>query len=97
MFLSADHMKFLQALCTNQAHGVYRRFSRGQEVMHYIYVPIVYIFLGVVHRAHHAAWKPFLSSVSSTVSVKALKQVSRFSAKYLYPGSLNTVFIPLQI
>lgn len=77
-------------------------FSRGQEVMHYIYVPIVYIFSGVVYRAHHAAsrieWFPgifvlgpsdsqellsfrFLSTVSSAVSIEALKQVSQFPTK----------------
>lgn len=39
----------------------------------------------------------FLSTVSSAVSIEALKQVSRFPTKSLYPGSLNTVFIPLQI
>lgn len=35
----------------------------------------------------------FLSTVSSTVSVEALKQVSRFPAKSLYQGPLNTDLI----
>ena len=43
-------------------------FSRGQEVMHYIYVPTVYIFSEVVHRAHHhAAWKPLVVETETVV------------------------------
>ena len=32
----------------------------------------------------------FLSTVSSTVAIEALKQVSQFSVKSSYPGSLST-------
>lgn len=37
----------------------------------------------------------FLSTVSSTVSIEALEQVSHFSVEYLYLGSLGTKTIPL--
>ena len=36
----------------------------------------------------------FLSTVSSTVAIEALKQVSQFSVKSPYPGSLNTDLTP---
>ena len=43
-------------------------FSRGQEVMHYIYVPTVYIFSEVVHTAHHqSARKPLVVETSPII------------------------------